>query len=733
MDPLDPEYDPASPRTRPPQRQRPPRQLPVSQSGAASPGNGQPPIRPPPPPPGPPLVHLAWSEHRDPNGSFYYYNSITKESRWERPAEYRPPPPPPRPSMAAAPAHQIPQPSTQLIPAGTDENSERKVASPSVPASEHPIGIKKLPSTKWAIVLTSKDHEFFYNLETKESVWDMPDEIGDLIGQLIAEAMGVDIGEDGDEVYSEAELEEEPNEVMDEEIDVNATGTASKRKAEDNEEAEAGAKRRKGDEAPEPSGDDAKAETLTQEQKNEEFTKLLREMDVSPYSTWEKELPKIIHDRRYTLIGTLKERKQVFDQYCKVRVVELREEKKHKVKDTKEAYLSLLKVEVTYRTRWDDFSRKFKRDERFAQFDAKEREPLFKAHIAALKENELDRKRSETRAAKDSFIQLLRETKEVDIDASWRRIKRLIEDDRRYQAVRSSGEREEIFRDYIRKLTEEDGEQQRRLEKEKKERDRKAREEASLREREAQVRREQSRLNRERNMHRESLQKEDATTLFQTMLVDFVRNADAKWRYARETMERDSRWERCRALDDIKKERLFSEHLARLQEKRLAAFHSALRDTTDLTTTWDQVRGWILQDPRARKLATFDDLDEFEDVVKRTFERFQSERKEKARSDLLELLGENNFVRFHVKQAVVETRAKSLEKGEGEPKEGDEWGHISLEEIMKVLMEDKRYIQLDAYAEERDRLVKEHVRDLIIRYRAERGGTVDRTLVHMGK
>ena len=46
---------------------------------------------------------------------------------------------------------------------------------------------KHIPTTIWAILLTNLDHEFFLNLETGESVWEMPDEIGPVVGEIMAD------------------------------------------------------------------------------------------------------------------------------------------------------------------------------------------------------------------------------------------------------------------------------------------------------------------------------------------------------------------------------------------------------------------------------------------------------------------------------------------------------------------------------------------------------------------
>lgn len=41
------------------------------------------------PPPGFPPPTCEWSEHKSPDGRTYYYNSITKQSAWEKPDELK--------------------------------------------------------------------------------------------------------------------------------------------------------------------------------------------------------------------------------------------------------------------------------------------------------------------------------------------------------------------------------------------------------------------------------------------------------------------------------------------------------------------------------------------------------------------------------------------------------------------------------------------------------------------
>ena len=58
------------------------------------------------------------------------------------------------------------------------------------------------------------------------------------------------------------------------------------------------------------------------EQRMVQFQELLTEKKISAFSTWEKELHKIVFDSRYLLL-TSKERKQVFEKYVRERADEV--------------------------------------------------------------------------------------------------------------------------------------------------------------------------------------------------------------------------------------------------------------------------------------------------------------------------------------------------------------------------------------------------------------------------
>lgn len=151
---------------------------------------------------------------------------------------------------------------------------------------------------------------------------------------------------------------------------------------------------------------------MTLEERQQEFTKMMLERGVSAFSTWEKELPKIVFDPRYNYLNP-KERKQAYDAFILTRAEDERKEKKAKLKEIRDAYRKLMeefKVTPRYikrvlilnslllfcRTIFTEFSHKCGKDERFQAIEkGREREALFEEYRNELKKQ--SRKAEQTR------------------------------------------------------------------------------------------------------------------------------------------------------------------------------------------------------------------------------------------------------------------------------------------------------------------------------------------------
>ncbi|KAJ3124827.1 transcription elongation regulator, partial [Irineochytrium annulatum] len=476
-------------------------------------------------------------------------------------------------------------------------------------------------------------------------------------------------------------------------------------------------------------------ETMTNEERHEAFRALLKETDVSPFTTWEKELPKIIHDPRYAYIKTLKEKKKLFDEYCRHRVAAIQKEKKSQQDDAKSLFSKLLDELSDYRTSWDEFARKHRKDPRLLNFsDDRVKKIMFNDHVAKLKEASTRKMREEKEAIEKAFEEMLEERKEkVGAKTSWMEVRREFEKDKRYQAVIASNDREVLFKRFQRNLhfggaaegtTATEGDEKERLRKE--------REAASMREREDAVRRQRMELSKEQRGTRNKLEWKDSETIYKAMLVDLVRTHEDSWSSKAPELERDPRWSQIR-LSASERERLFNDHVSSIHERRLAAFHALVDETCDLVASFPDVQSLLERDPRSSRIVGASlDGDEATQRLRGLFERRQQGRLVKAKEELEAVLGESKFVAFHVKSAVQQAQVEAVEEKKlKEAPAGDEWRFINLEEIKQVMTQTKAYNDYASFPEERDRIVFKFVKALIETYRGEKGGTLDKTISKM--
>ncbi len=84
----------------------------------------------------------AWSEHTAPDGRSYYYNSITRESRWQKPDE--------------------------LLNIGGSSVVTKSLSVPTISSSGE---------CYWSEYKTNEGRTYYYNSMTKESKWDKPVEL----------------------------------------------------------------------------------------------------------------------------------------------------------------------------------------------------------------------------------------------------------------------------------------------------------------------------------------------------------------------------------------------------------------------------------------------------------------------------------------------------------------------------------------------------------------------------
>ncbi|KAM7398221.1 hypothetical protein PAMA_006224 [Pampus argenteus] len=642
-------------------------------------------------------LHLPeWSEYKTADGKTYYYNNRTLESTWEKPLALVE-----KEKEAEKAKERLAQEEAEAMEMEDEENkTENTNNDKEAPKEEEmteeekaaqkarPIATNPIPGTPWCVVWTGDDRVFFYNPTTRLSMWDRPEE---LVGRAdvdkhIQEPPHKRGLEDGKKTSADKHMlqssinKEEPElAIATEENQDEEPTKAKKRKKEDVKEADS-----EKEAAMEAELRAARERAIVPlEARMTQFREMLLERGVSAFSTWDKELHKIVFDPRYLLLNP-KERKQVFDQYVKTRAEEERKEKKNKLMQAKDEFRRMMEeAKLTPRTTFSEFAVKLGRDPRFKTIEKmKDREAIFIEFITAMRKREKEDSKSRGEKVKQDFYDLLSE-QHIEGGQRWSKIKERLETDPRYKAVESSALREEHFKQYMDKQAKSvDIDKERELE-------RQARIEASLREREREVQKARSEQTKEIDREREQHKREEAIQHFKALMSDMVRSSDATWSDTRRNLRKDHRWESASLLEREEKEKLFNEHVEALAKKKKEHFRQLLDETSmiTLTTTWKEVKKVIKEDPRCIKFSSSDRKRqrEFEDYIKDKYIT--------AKADFRILLKETKFITYRSRKLIQESEQH-------------------LKDVEKILQNDKRYLVLECVPEERRKLIMFYIEDL---------------------
>ncbi|KAM9729052.1 transcription elongation regulator 1 isoform 5-T5 [Menidia menidia] len=628
-----------------------------------------------------------WSEYKTADGKTYYYNNRTLESTWEKPQAVIE-----KEKEADRLRERLAQEEAEAMEMEDEENKnenannvreepkeEEMTEEEKAAQKARPIATNPIPGTPWCVVWTGDDRVFFYNPTTRLSMWDRPEE---LVGRS-------DVDKHIQEPPHKRGLEDSKKiGVSKEEPEISIT-------TEDNQDDEPSkAKKRKKEEAKEADSEKEAAmeaelraarerAIVPLEARMTQFREMLLERGVSAFSTWDKELHKIVFDPRYLLLNP-KERKQVFDQYVKTRAEEERKEKKNKLMQAKDEFRRMMEeAKLTPRTTFSEFALKHGRDPRFKTIEKmKDREAIFVEFVTTMRKREKEDSKSRGEKVKQDFFELLSD-QHIEGNHRWSKVKERLETDPRYKAVDSSALREELFKQYMEKQAKSiDIDKERELE-------RQARIEASLREREREVQKARSEQTKEIDREREQHKREEAIQHFKALMSDMVRSSDATWSETRRNLRKDHRWESASLLEREEKEKLFNEHVEALAKKKKEHFRQLLDETSmiTLTTTWKEVKKVIKEDPRCIKFSSSDRKRqrEFEDYIKDKYIT--------AKADFRTLLKETKFITYRSRKLIQESEQH-------------------LKDVEKILQNDKRYLVLECVPEERRKLIMFYIEDL---------------------
>lgn len=640
-----------------------------------------------------------WTEHKAEEG-IYYYNAESGESTWECP-----------PAVAF----------------------KKKI-------EDSGFAMEKIKGTKWMRVYAADGDFYYHKPETQESVWTLPKEVEETFRQALQEKNGVAHQQEQQkeekekeipaEIQQKTQAEGESEQHADEsnrhdadqvpierESAVQARSEMEMESSEDHmtkvrialaERALDAVKRKLNDaegslestEASKRPKTDASSssETVTEEHladedaaehdevsseehqaRVEQFKSMLREKKLTPFSKWEKELPRLCVDPRFKILPRHGDRRAVFEAYLKNIFNEELAAKRARSQAARKGYEQLLeeaREKICADTKWSDFEKMMEVEPRFKAMaetsaDRKERRALFEALVAPLRqarEKEMQERREEARSG---FMDLLTETKEINHSTRWSKVKMLLENDPRYRAVESSDEREKFFDEYLKSIS-----------NEFRRRQRIASAEERLKEREKEIRKKRKIEEREMDEKRSKVRLEEATHNFEALLSERIKRPDVSWKESKDAFSNDRRFS-SPLLTAEQKEKLFRKHLQKLTMDRSVQFKALLAETdkVHMASSWEDTSALLQDEPRWNRVPDSNER-------KKIFLEHLRELYEKAKNDFLALLEATN------KETMAITTTTTA----------DDWPKI--EELIRG---DKRYKAFDVRPEERIRLLEDFV------------------------
>ncbi|XP_071534468.1 pre-mRNA-processing factor 40 homolog B isoform X13 [Panulirus ornatus] len=242
----------------------------------------------------------VWTEHKAPDGRIYFYNTVTRQSSWEKPDELKTP--------------------AELL----------------------------LSQCPWKEYKSESGKTYYHNVQTKESRWTIPKELEELKTKIAAEENASKTCNTEDKKPASA-LDQAMAATL-AAIQVPATSKAPEKKSGplDKEELNKPTSLGEGTKQapripvwvePEVVKEVPESKQLVFKDKKEAleaFKEFLRDKGVPSDATWEKAVRMIQNDARYEAFNKLNEKKQAFNAYKVQRAKEEKEEQRLRAKKAKE-------------------------------------------------------------------------------------------------------------------------------------------------------------------------------------------------------------------------------------------------------------------------------------------------------------------------------------------------------------------------------------------------------------
>jgi len=229
-------------------------------------------------------------------------------------------------------------------------NAETKTSLWNKPDDLKTESEKMIDSCPWKEYKSDSGRPYFHNTETKESKWTIPDELQKLKDKL-----------------EEEKTKENENQ------------SSSEEEVTDDEAEESGEEENNDGKSDASSTAPVKREWNTKEEAKQAFKELLREKNLPSTSTWEQAMKHIVHDYRFEALAKVNEKKQVFNTYKQQKANEEKEQERERAKENKEKLRIYLEEHPRMHShvRWRKACEMFENDKMWSVVPERERKDLF--------------------------------------------------------------------------------------------------------------------------------------------------------------------------------------------------------------------------------------------------------------------------------------------------------------------------------------------------------------------
>lgn len=514
----------------------------------------------------------AWTAHKAGSGQVYYYNTLTKESAWSKPEGYA--------------------------------GDESGVAKPTKPLSH-----ERVKGTDWSQVKCEDGKVYYYNITSRDTTWTVPAEVeaaqaaaqvkeeggpGSVANGTIAVAAHASPHHNithhptapstsPGQQYSSISPAAPDASRQPAQLQQAVSQQVLSQQARPPAIPPAAQPRSIPEPRPPPGKPPAEIEA--------DFTSLLEETGVTAFSRWERELPKMLADPRFTAVTSIKERRSLFDVFCRSAADRHKKPKIDRTPAARDAFMALLneaqalaqdghvddgeKEEgeegaekalraLTASSTYDRLQEGWQDDPRWKDCDEKLRKDYFEARIVPLKVAAARDAEARKAAVETDFRALLAE-KGANAGSRWHKLSHAMAKDRRYRALHKDL-REPLFKAYLAEKQAAEAEAQQ---------ERKMREE-----REGQAKRRLQASGEEAEARRRKAAHTSACQGFQTLLNEVVKDPEARWTDWKPRLDRDPQGRATNPHLELKEPELFfKDHVVELGKRACAGYIEMLAAT----------------------------------------------------------------------------------------------------------------------------------------------------------